>query len=125
MSQRLPIPGGDDGDWGYILNAYLEVSHNADGTLIPSALTAAGAEQTTNKGVANGYAGLDSGAKVPTPQLGGSGADNTKFLRGDQPWAAPPGTADATTSSKGIVELNGDLTGTASSPVVQGLQGHF
>jgi hypothetical protein len=30
---RLPAPGGDDGTWGDILNAYLEVSHNADGTL--------------------------------------------------------------------------------------------
>jgi hypothetical protein len=30
---RLPIPGSDDGDWGNILNDYLTVEHNADGTL--------------------------------------------------------------------------------------------
>ena len=30
---RLPIPGSDDGTWGDILNAYLEVSHASDGTL--------------------------------------------------------------------------------------------
>lgn len=30
---RLPTPGGDAGDWGDILNAFLEVSHNNDGTL--------------------------------------------------------------------------------------------
>lgn len=29
---RLPIPGSDDGNWGNILNEYLLVSHNADGT---------------------------------------------------------------------------------------------
>ena len=30
---RLPIPGGDDGTWGNILNDFLGVEHNADGTL--------------------------------------------------------------------------------------------
>lgn len=30
---RLPTPGGDDGVWGKILNDYLKVAHNSDGTL--------------------------------------------------------------------------------------------
>src|SRR5580765_6902526 len=30
---RLPTPGGDDGNWGDILNAFLNVGHNSDGTL--------------------------------------------------------------------------------------------
>ena len=30
---RLPQPGGDDGTWGEILNDFLEVAHNSDGTL--------------------------------------------------------------------------------------------
>ena len=30
---RLPQHGGDDGVWGDILNEYLGVSHNPDGTL--------------------------------------------------------------------------------------------
>lgn len=30
---RLPVPGQDAGDWGDILNAFLLVEHNADGTL--------------------------------------------------------------------------------------------
>lgn len=30
---RLPIPGGDSESWGTILNTYLQVEHNADGTL--------------------------------------------------------------------------------------------
>lgn len=30
---RLPIPGSDDGSWGDILNQYMLVSHNPDGTL--------------------------------------------------------------------------------------------
>lgn len=30
---RLPTPGGDSGSWGKILNDFLEVEHNTDGTL--------------------------------------------------------------------------------------------
>jgi hypothetical protein len=30
---RLPQPGSDDGQWGDILNDFLSVAHNADGTL--------------------------------------------------------------------------------------------
>lgn len=30
---RLPIPGGDNGNWGKILNDYLSVEHNPDGSL--------------------------------------------------------------------------------------------
>lgn len=29
---RLPSPGGDDGNWGTILNEYLEEEHNSDGS---------------------------------------------------------------------------------------------
>lgn len=39
---RLPTPGSDSGQWGQILNDYLAVSHNSDGTLktIPQATIA-------------------------------------------------------------------------------------
>ena len=36
---RLPIPGSDQGNWGTILNDYLSVAHNPDGTLKPSSIT--------------------------------------------------------------------------------------
>lgn len=29
---RLPIPGGDDGAWGEVLNNFLRIEHNPDGT---------------------------------------------------------------------------------------------
>jgi hypothetical protein len=52
---RLPIPGDDDGTWGTILNGFLDVEHNADGTLkrgddIDTALTTATAAQTAANG---------------------------------------------------------------------------
>lgn len=33
MAARLPTPGGDNGNWGQILNDYLQVEHESDGTL--------------------------------------------------------------------------------------------
>ncbi|PJE65241.1 hypothetical protein COU91_02685 [Candidatus Saccharibacteria bacterium CG10_big_fil_rev_8_21_14_0_10_47_8] len=29
---RLPIPGGDDSTWGEVLNNFLHIEHNSDGT---------------------------------------------------------------------------------------------
>lgn len=55
MAQRLPTPGQDDGTWGDILNAYLEVSHNNDGTLANDTV---GTNQIQNNAVTN--AQLDS-----------------------------------------------------------------
>jgi hypothetical protein len=54
----------------------------------------------TEKGAASGVATLDSGTKVPVAQL-----------------------PDATTTAKGIVQLAGDLAGTAAAPTVPGLAG--
>ena len=59
---RLPTPGSDDGVWGTVLNDFLTVGHNADGTL-------KGAELTANKGAANGYAPLGASSKVPVANL--------------------------------------------------------
>lgn len=36
---RLPAPGGDNGNWGDILNEYLLKSHNPDGTLKDNSIT--------------------------------------------------------------------------------------
>ena len=44
-----------------------------------------------SKGQPSGLAPLDANSKVPTVNLGGAGADNTKYLRGDQTWQVPAG----------------------------------
>jgi hypothetical protein len=62
---RLPTPGGDIGDWGTVLNDFLSVEHNSDGTL--------------------------------------------KRL------------VNATTTAVGMVQLAGDLGGTATAPTVPAL----
>jgi hypothetical protein len=47
MSPRLPIPGSDGGTWGDILNEFLNVDHNADGTLKTSGTLASKADDNT------------------------------------------------------------------------------
>ncbi len=191
MANRLPTPGGDDGTWGDILNAYLDVSHNPDGTLIPAAVTAAGAYNkpgsgipasdldASTQGIISSVAGkyvkpgggipasdldvatqanltkastavqvggdiggtaasptvpglTDKVAKagdtmtgkltVPTFQVTGgtpsSGQVLTADASGNATWQAVPPGADATVSSKGVVQLSGDFGGTAASPSV-------
>ncbi len=39
---RLPIPGSDDGTWGEILNEFLSVEHNQDGTQKTLSITKGG-----------------------------------------------------------------------------------
>jgi hypothetical protein len=71
-----------------------------------------GAEQTSNKGAANGYAGLNASTVVPTAQLGTGAATNATFLRGDNVWAAAPVTSVA--SKTGAVTLTQSDVGLAN-----------
>jgi len=64
---RLPTPGSDNGVWGDVLNDFLLVEHNTDGTL--KARTDGTFELTAHRGAANGYAPLNSGSKVPAANL--------------------------------------------------------
>jgi len=64
---RLPTPGSDNGVWGTVLNDFLSVELNSDGTL--KARTDGTFELTSNKGSANGYAPLNSSSKVPAANI--------------------------------------------------------
>lgn len=118
---RLPTPNSDNGTWGDILNSFLLVEHNSDGTLKASGSLATKADDsavvhnTGNETVA-GTKTFQSSPVVPTPTLGGHAASKTYV---DSVVAG--GAPDATTSTKGIVQLGGDLAGsgtTAAAPVI-------
>lgn len=78
---RLPTPGSDDGTWGDILNDFLEVEHNADGTLKSSGSLAgkandnavvhlAGSETVTGAKNFTGGLNKNGNSVVDTSQLG-------------------------------------------------------
>lgn len=59
-----------------------------------------GAEQTSNKGAANGYAPLNASSRVPVANLGSGTPDGSKFLRDDGAFVAPSATLTTTVSTK-------------------------
>lgn len=118
---RLPQPGGDDGSWGGILNDFLSVEHNADGTLkqAGSLATKANDNAVVHNSGTEAIAGTKSfqdSPNVPAPTQSSHAA--TKAYVDSTVSAGAP---DASASTKGIVQLAGDLGGTASSPTVPGL----
>jgi hypothetical protein len=139
---RLPIVGQDDDIWGEILNDFLSVEHNDDGSLkkaekINSAvqsvngksgpsvtLTAGDVNAATDNAVVHksgsetitGVKTFSVSPVVPDPSSNTEAA-NKNYVDS----VAGSGAPDATTSSKGIVQLAGDLGGTSAAPTVPAL----
>lgn len=139
MAARLPQPGSDDGTWGDILNSFLQVSHDASGNLLTAAIQAAGGVTSVNGKTPT------SGAVTLTPSDIGPGdaislqgtavngsapsdGQTLQYSASSSAWVPATVTSsgsvsDATTGAKGIVQLGGDLGGTASSPSVLKVKG--
>jgi hypothetical protein len=118
---RLPNIGSDEGMWGQVLNDYLAVSHNADGTIQDTGVVASKADDANvvhvsgNESV-NGIKTFVASPVVPTPTLSTQAANKTYVDS-----VASSGAPNATTSTPGLVQLAGDLAGagtTAAAPVI-------
>lgn len=64
---RLPTPGGDDGNWGTVLNGFLEVEHNADGTHKDASTSQKGVVELATSAEVNG--GSDTSRAVTPSSL--------------------------------------------------------
>src|SRR5258707_792094 len=118
---RLPLPGQDDGAWGNILNDFLSVAHNSDGTLQDIGVVASKAADNTVVHLAGsetvaGVKTFSASPIVPTPTLTTQAANKTYVDS-----VASSGAPDATSTTNGLIRLAGDISGTAASPTVPGL----
>jgi hypothetical protein len=116
---RLPQPGSDKGTWGDVLNDYLSQSLNSDGTLkaidqskVTGLSTALAAKAPLASPTFTGT------VTVPTPSNNTDAATKSYV---DTTVSA--GTPDANSTTKGKVQLAGDLSGTAAAPTVAKIQG--
>jgi hypothetical protein len=113
---RLPIVGGDAGNWGTILNTFLQVSHASDGTLNSGVV---GATQTDLPSMANGLLLRGTFASRPAAASTNSGlyylaTDNnggTVYQSTGSAWVqvAAGATHGATHSTGGPDALSGNL----------------
>jgi hypothetical protein len=113
---RLPTPGGDDGAWGSILNDFLSVEHNSDGTLkkagdiTDTKAKADAAVQPTR--TINGHA-LDSNIILTPTDIGAQPA-------GSYATAAQGATADSAVQPGDLaaVATSGSYTDLTSKPTL-------
>ncbi len=120
---RLPIPGSDDGSWGVILNDFLSVEHNTDGTLKQSGAISQATTLATNALTAANAANAISLQSRAISNAAPGGGQVLAYNQVSSQWepatvTASGTVADATSSSPGIIQLAGDLGGTATAPAI-------
>lgn len=108
---RLPVPGSDNGTWGDVLNDYLAVAHDTAGNLKADAVSSSVLQDNSISETKLNVTGGSDGQVLT----------KNSALTGGLEWTSAAGSPDATTSTKGLVQLAGDLGGTAAAPTVPGL----
>lgn len=121
---RLPQPGGDQGNWGTILNDYLSQAHSPNGSLKPGIITTSNLSQDIQDKLdtvagqqgptgPSGPTGV-TGPQGPAGASGASGAPGASGTPGAQGPSGTPGAVGAT-GPTGAPGLQGP-TGPSGTP---------
>lgn len=129
----LPIPGGDQGNWGQILNDYLAQSHNTDGTIKDNSISESALDAVVRTKL-NAVAGPQGATGATGPQgmqgaagaigatgsqgvAGTNGANGATGATGPQGTAGAAGTTGATgaTGPQGATGTNGTVGATGAT----------
>ncbi len=112
---RLPTPGGDDGTWGDVLNEFLNVGHNTDGTL-KNVVHSSGDETV------GGTKTFTSSPQVPTP-TGASDAATKDYVDASSGATGATGPQGATGTAGGQGSTGATGVGTTGATGPQGATG--
>lgn len=100
---RKPVPGSDDGQWGDILNSYLDVALSADGSLKDGSVTEAKLNSATRSKLNSSGSGAPADGSITTAKLDDGAVTNVKV------------SSSAAIAQSKIANLTTDLAGKASA----------
>ena len=115
---RLPITGQDSGTWGNILNEFLRVAHNTDGTIKGSAVDTSGLYAKPSSGIPTNDLDVATQTKLSTVT-----SKYTKPASGIPLADLDTAVKDALNQFSTSVQIGGDLSGTPTSPTLTRIQG--
>lgn len=120
MTPRLPIPGADNDTWGQILNDFLSVSHDSNGTVKPAAITTTSLQDSSVSGTKLQDTSITSGKLNAGTGTDGQYLTLTSTAAGGLSWTTPATPTKTLTFSLTSFYKSGTLsvaTGTNRLPI--------
>ncbi|HKX24495.1 MAG TPA: hypothetical protein VJM46_04605 [Candidatus Saccharimonadales bacterium] len=89
---RLPVPGSDNGVWGSILNDFLNVAHNTDGSIKSGAVTKADVGLSNVDNTSDANKPISTATQTALDAKANASDVSAKVLLIDNVGSLPPGT---------------------------------